>query len=163
MPSGPVILNNTPLIVFWVLGRFELLRSLYHEVLIPDAVLAEFLAVELHPRRQALTQAPWIVSAQLKNAHTASIYAGLDRGESEVLALAVEREARLVIIDERRGRSFALRLHLPLTGTLGVLIAAKQKGLLAAVRPLIEELQSAGLYFHPDLIAQVLATVTEEV
>ena len=89
-------------------------------------------------------------------------YAGLDRGESEVLALAVEREARLVVIDERKGRSFARRLHLPLTGTLGVLMAAKQKGLIAEVRPAVDSLLAAGLYFHPAVIAEVLQAVSEE-
>jgi predicted nucleic acid-binding protein len=43
MPSGPVILNNTPLVAFWVLGQLELLHSLYGEVLVPTAVLAEFV------------------------------------------------------------------------------------------------------------------------
>lgn len=84
MPFGPVILNNTPLVSFWVLDQFELLRSLYGEVIIPDAVLAEFLASEPRQRRRALTHAPWITPVHLNNPYAAAIYAGLDRGESEV-------------------------------------------------------------------------------
>jgi predicted nucleic acid-binding protein len=52
---------------------------------------------------------------------------GLDRGEAEVLALAEEREARLVVIDERKARRYAQRLGIPLTGTLGLLVAAKER------------------------------------
>ena len=163
MPSGPVILNNTPLVAFWVLGQLALLRNLYGQVLIPSAVLAEFGAVETLARQEALAQAPWIVPVSLKNPHTALIYTGLDRGESEVLALAVEQEARLVIIDERRGRSFAQRLNLQLTGTLGVLLAAKRKGLITEIHPLIEALETAGLHLHPQLVANVLAAASEPI
>jgi predicted nucleic acid-binding protein len=101
------------------------------------------------------------VPAELVNPQAALVYAGLDRGEAEVLALALERQARLVIIDERKGRSFARRLHLPLAGSLGLLVAAKQKGLVKEVRPLVMALQTAGLYFHPAVIADVLQTVSE--
>ena len=58
MPAAPVILNNTPLVAFWVLGRFDLLRDLYGEVMIPPAVHAEFLATEREDREAALR--PWI-------------------------------------------------------------------------------------------------------
>lgn len=161
MPSGPVILNNTPLVCLWLLGQFELLRQLYAEVIVPEAVWAEFLAVETIPRQQSLQQASWIVSAHLDNPQAALVFTGLDRGESEVLALAIERQARLVVIDERKARSYAQRLQLPVTGTLGLLLAAKQKGLIPAVRPLVDSLQSAGLYFHPSLVTAVLNLATE--
>lgn len=161
MPSGPVILNNTPLVALWLLGQFELLHSLYGEVLIPDAVLAEFVAFEALQRRHALSHAPWIVPTKLSNPQAALVYTGLDSGEADVLALAIERQARLVIIDERKGRSFARRLNLPLTGTLGVLLAAKQNGLLFEVKPLVNALEAAGLHFRPALVAGVLAQADE--
>lgn len=161
MPLGPVILNNTPLVCLWLLGQFDLLRQLYAEVVVPEAVWAEFLAVESTPRQQALQQAPWLARTQLDNPQSALVFAGLDRGESEVLALAIERQARLVVIDERRARSYAQRLQLPVTGTLGLLLAAKQKDLIPAVALLIEALQAAGLYFHPSLVAAVLELAAE--
>ena len=64
-----------------------------------------------------LDNSPWIKSTALENPRQALVYVGLDRGKAEVLALACERSARLVIIDERRGRQYARRLGLPLTGT----------------------------------------------
>jgi predicted nucleic acid-binding protein len=86
---------------------------------------------------------------------------GLDRGEAEVLTLAVEREARLVVIDERKGRRYARHLGLPLTGTLGILLLAKEKGLVTAVGPLIEKLQASGLYLAPELVERVLILAQE--
>jgi uncharacterized protein len=88
-------------------------------------------------------------------------YTGLDRGEAEVLALAVEHSARLVIIDERKGRRYARRLGLSLTGTLGVLLLAKEEGLVTAVAPLIRQLLDDGLHFSSDLVIRALTLARE--
>ncbi|MBI4770845.1 MAG: DUF3368 domain-containing protein, partial [Chloroflexi bacterium] len=135
MPNGPVIADTTPLVSLWVLGRLNLLRDLYGEVLIPPAVEGEFLAAEAASRQVALAGAPWIVVRPLQAPDRALAFAGLDRGEAEVRALATEQNARLVIIDERAGRRYARRLGLPLTGTMGVLLLAKEAGLFEAIRP----------------------------
>jgi hypothetical protein len=162
MPARPVIVNNTPLVALWVLGRLDLLRELYGAVLIPQAVYEEFLATEHALRQAALENAPWIKSTPLANPQRARVYIGLDQGEAEVLALAEERAARLVIIDELKGRRYAQRLGLPLTGTLGVLLLARERGLISQLAPLLAELQDAGLYLSPALVAQVLRLAGEE-
>lgn len=156
MPDRPVVLNNTPLIAFWVLGRLDILRDLFGEVLIPSAVEAEFLAVEETVRRKALQQAPWIKTTALSHPRRAVAYAELDQGEAEVLALAEEQDARLVILDERKGRRYAIRMEIPLTGSLGVLLLAREAGLIDSVAACIRKLQEAGLFLSPELIAQVL-------
>ncbi len=111
MHVGPVIVNSTPLVALWVLGRLDLLRELYDEVLIPQAVYEEFVATERAVRQAALENAPWIRPVLLANPRCARVYIGLDLGEAEVLALAEERAARLVIIDELKGRRYAQRLN----------------------------------------------------
>lgn len=161
MPDKPVISDNTPLVALWVLGRLDLLRDLYGEVLIPQAVHDEFIATEEARRQSALNSAPWIKVASVSNTKRVLLYIGLDRGEAEVLALAEEQTARLVIIDERKGRRYAKRLGLPLTGTLGILLLAKEKGLLPALAPLIEELQKAGLHLGTKLVKKVLKLAGE--
>ncbi|MGB0384015.1 MAG: DUF3368 domain-containing protein [Ardenticatenaceae bacterium] len=162
MPVSPVISDNTPLVALWILGRLDILRDLYGQVLIPQAVHDEFLATEQARRQAALDKAPWIKVGSLANPKRTLIYIGLDQGEAEVLALAEEQSARLVIIDERKGRRYAKRLGLPLTGTLGVLLLAKEKGLILAVAPLIKELQRAGLHLGSKLVAKVLQLAGEE-
>jgi predicted nucleic acid-binding protein len=161
MPDGPVIANNTPLVALWVLGRLDLLRELYDEVLVPTAVHQEFVATERALRQSALDGAPWIKVVPLANPQHARVYVGLDQGEAEVLALAEERGAGLVIIDERKGRRYANRLGIPLTGTLGVLLLAKERGLVASLAPLLDELLEAGLHLDPSLVEQVLALAGE--
>jgi predicted nucleic acid-binding protein len=96
MPDRPVISNTTPLVSLCLLDRLDLLRDLFGETLIPPTVRAEFLAAETFMRQAALTEAPWIRAVPLAYPQRALAYADLDRGEAEVLALAEERNARLV-------------------------------------------------------------------
>jgi hypothetical protein len=160
-PAHPVILNNTPLVALWSLGRLTLLRDLYGEVLIPQAVYEEFLAVERPIRQTALAEAPWIKVTSLSDPRQALVYVGLDQGEAEVLALANERSARLVIIDELKGRRYAQRLGLPLTGVVGVLLTAKHHGLIPALAPLIDQLLQEGLFLAPELVEKALELAGE--
>jgi uncharacterized protein len=156
MPNGPVILNNTPLVALWILGRLDLLRDLYQEVLIPSAVEEEFFATEGQVRRKALSEAPWIRTVELSHPRRALAYAGLDQGEAAVLALAEERDARLVVLDERKARRYAERMGLSLTGTLGILIAAKRAGLLGSISDCVSQLLGAGLFLSPELVRRAL-------
>lgn len=161
MPGGPVVLNNTPLVALWAIGRLDLLRDLFGEVLIPQAVEAEFLAIDRSLRARALEDAPWVRSAALAQPRLALAFTGLDRGEAEVMALAEERGARLVVLDERKARRFAERLELPLTGTLGLLLLAKEAGFIESVALLIRKIQDAGLYLRADLVKRVLELAGE--
>jgi predicted nucleic acid-binding protein len=161
MPDGPVVLNNTPLVALWAIGRLDFLRDLFGEVLIPQAVEAEFLAIERNVREGALADAPWIQSVRLAQPRRSLAYMGLDRGEADVLALAEERDARLVVIDERKARRYAERLGLPLTGTLGLLLAAKEAGLIELVTVWTDRLREAGLYLKPDLVQKILRLAGE--
>lgn len=154
MPKGPVIVNNTPLAALWSVGQLPLLHALYGDILMPQAVYHEFLDTETSRRQEVLDASPWLQSTELTNPRQALVYVGLDRGEAEVLALALERNARLVIIDELRGRQYAKRLGLPLTGTVGVVLAAKEAGLVPHVTPLLEELVQKGLYLSQEILSR---------
>jgi predicted nucleic acid-binding protein len=160
-PVPPVVLNNTPLVALWSIKRWELLNQLFDEIYIPLAVEAEFLATETESRRKDLSQANWIQVTAVDNPRHARSFIGLDQGEAETLALAVELDARLVIIDEVKGRKFAQRLGLPLTGTMGVLLLAKENGLVEKIAPLIEQLQEVGFYITPELVTAVLSMADE--
>lgn len=161
MPAKPVVVNNTPLVALHVLDRLDLLKELYDEVLVPLAVHAEFLATEQIMRQMSLDSAPWIKTASLAHPQRVFVYSGLGRGEAEVLGLAEEQSAQLVIIDERKGRRYAQRLGIPVTGTVGVLLLAKEKGLIDAIAPLFAELQKAGLYLDSSVITKALSVAGE--
>jgi predicted nucleic acid-binding protein len=85
----------------------------------------------------------------------------LDRGEAEVLALAQEQQADLVIMDERLGRRHARRLGFNLTGVLGILLRAKRQNQLTLIRPLIMQLQQGGIHLSDPLVSKVLELAGE--
>ncbi|MBI5568243.1 MAG: DUF3368 domain-containing protein [Chloroflexi bacterium] len=161
--SRRVIVNATPLINLSLIEHLGLLKQLYGEVLMPPAVQAELLAGGAG--RVGVTDVPhagWIRVMPLRDPRRAELLlTDLDRGEAEVIALAQELAAALVIIDERLARRHARRLGLNLTGTLGVLLRAKQQGLLPAVKPLIDQLRAGGIWLSDVLVTEALKLADE--
>ena len=88
--------------------------------------------------------------------------AQLDPGESEAIALALEINADLLLIDECRGKTEANRLGIRITWLLGVLMEAKQRSLIPAVRPLMDNLIATSQFrVSQALYNQILAMVGE--
>ena len=86
-----------------------------------------------------------------------AIQQDLDAGEAEAIALAVETEAELLLMDERLGRESARHFGLRYVGLIGVLVEAKRKGLVRAVRPYLNELRDiAGFRIRDTLYIRVL-------
>jgi predicted nucleic acid-binding protein len=164
MPEGPrrVVVNTTPIIALSLIGELDLLRSLYGQVVVPPSVEAEVLAGGRDGIGSSeLQAASWVRVASLQDPRRADLLADLDRGEAEVLALALELDADLVIIDERLARLHAKRLGLRLTGTLGVLLRAKQLGHVKAVAPLMGRRRQGGIHLSDRVVAKVLALADE--
>ncbi|MBA3945989.1 MAG: DUF3368 domain-containing protein [Herpetosiphonaceae bacterium] len=83
-------------------------------------------------------------------------------GESEAISLALELQARLVILDDRPARRLAQALHLPVIGTIGILVAAKRRNFLPAVRPSLDALVQHNFRISQRLYEQVLFDVKED-
>jgi hypothetical protein len=97
----------------------------------------------------------------LHDPRRADLLSDLDRGEAEVLALAQELHASLLILDERLARRHARRLGLSLTGTLGVLLRAKEHQLVSAIGPVIEAMRRWGIRLGEPLVQEVLKLAGE--
>lgn len=167
MPEKPVIVDNSPLVHLLSLNCLPLLRELYREVWIPQEVKNEFLATDRTVREAALQHAPWIRTfrPQAKAVPDAmpqspSIRQKLS-GEDAVIALAQEFNARLIIIDERKARRRAERLDFPVTGVLGILVAAKHAGLIAVIQPFIDVLKANKARLSPAVIDDALQEAGE--
>ena len=161
MPIQPVISNTTPLIGLSGLNYLPLLRDLYTEVWIPREVEKEFVALDETVYQEVLNSAPWIKVVDLTNPQSAAIYQGIDDGEAEVFALAVEHDARLVLLDENQGRKKAKAIGLTVKGTVGVLLEAKKEGLIEVIKPLLMQLRDNGMHLSESLINNALQDAGE--
>lgn len=135
------------------------MRDLFSELVIPPAVYRE-VVVRGATRRGAIEvmSAPWITVQDPANSELVQVLSDqLDRGEAEAIALAVELGGRLpTLLDDRRGRRVALRLGLRVQGSAGILLLAKEQGILPDVRPALDALVEAGLYLSDDVYRRVL-------
>jgi len=155
-----VISNTSPLTNLAAIGQFDLLRSLYGQLRIAEAVWDELNAGgRAWPGREEVAAADWIERRAVQNRPLAmALRERLDPGEAETLALAVECSPPFVLMDEKEGRRSAQRFGLKTVGVVGVLIEAKSRGLIAEVGPLLERLrQDAGFYLSDRVIQDARA------
>lgn len=159
-----VVSDTSALANLAIVDHLWLLESIYQTIIIPDVVARE-LAAASNPIIPAILQAGWIQPQPLTNSELANQLQqerGLDAGEANAIALALELQADDLLIDERLGRQEALRLGLSIIGILGILLVAKQRSLIPQVQPVMDTLISqAGFRVSPQLYQRVLALAEE--
>jgi predicted nucleic acid-binding protein len=150
-----VVSDSSPLIALAAIDSLDLLRALYGSINIPDEVFNEVVVRGRYPAT-AIANTPWIIRRTVKDVQQVAQFrdAGLDHGESEAITLALELPASLLLVDELAARKIARQLGLAITVVVGVLIDAKDAGLIVAIKPLLGKLVAAGFYCSPRLIAQ---------
>lgn len=134
-----VVCNASPPQYLDQIGYLELLPRLVSRIVVPTAVATELEA----GRRLGLDLAdpevlPWADLSDSANKQVLRLVADLGPGETTVLALALERNDAIVIMDDALARRHAEALGLRMTGTLGVLLDAKRAGLVPALTPLAD-------------------------
>ena len=150
-----------------IVGYLPLLPQIYGQVFIPSAVADELMQGGKNDLRvKQILSLDWIEVCQPSDIQLIETLQGdrnLDRGESEAIALALEIKADELLIDERLGRREATNLGLTITGLLGVLLVAKQRGLVTTIRPIIDALiKQANFRVSNQLYAEVLIVAGEE-
>jgi predicted nucleic acid-binding protein len=157
-----VVSDASPVANLAVVGQLELLRQLYGVVVIPPAVRAEVVA-GLVFRGLSPEVISWLEVRAVNNAKSVqSLLLGLDEGEAEAIVLADELNADLLLMDEQKGRFVAQNLGLHVIGLLGVLLEAKKRGLVPALRPVVDDLiHRAGFWVSSDLYQRLLEIAAE--
>lgn len=146
------------------IGQFDLLRQLYGRLHIAQSVWSELTAQgKAWPGRKEVATASWIEQHDVENqALVLALRRDLDRGEAETIALALEMDANLVLMDEREGRHAAERMGLKVVGVVGVLVEAKTHGMIHTVKPHLDALRgTAGFYLTESLYRHVLDSTGE--
>ena len=130
-----VISDTTPLISLLKIERLDLLEKIFGQVFIPDGVFNELIQNKNYTQEaNMIISSDFIVTKSVSDRKAVEILektTSLDRGESEAIILFSELKAELMLMDERRGREVALKLKIPLSGTLGVLLEAFDKNIIS--------------------------------
>jgi uncharacterized protein len=159
-----IVSNASPLITLARIGQLDLLRQLYNDIIIPEAVWHEVVVEGTNqPGAEVVSSAAWVVRRAVTNRPLVqALQQELDAGEAEAIALAVEIGSALLLMDERLGRDTARHFGIRYTGVLGILIEAKHKGLVQAIKPLMDALRDlAGFHVSEALYQRVLQDAGE--
>jgi predicted nucleic acid-binding protein len=164
VPQPDLVVSNAgPLISLSTISQLDLLRALFGQVVIPQAVYDEVVVHgESEPGSNEVDEADWIKICQVKD-HLAVdlLREALDAGESEAIVLAQELNAKYVLLDDGLARRKARFIKLPMMGTLGVLLMAKEAGLISGVKPILDELRQTDFRMSNRVYQRVLAKAGE--
>lgn len=155
-----VVSDSSPLIALLSVDRIELLERLFGSVIIPPAVHDEVFGS--HAGRTV--PSPEFIRVEPVPAETAVRFLkmSLHAGESEAIALALEKGNGRIILDDKQARETADRLGLHVIGTVGVLILAKEKGYLDEVRSLITQMMDRiSFRIAPSVLNRALTRLNE--
>jgi predicted nucleic acid-binding protein len=163
MPEREVISNTSPLLYLHQVGQLDLLHRLYGRIVIPPAVREELrIGAERGIATPNVSQIQWLEIRPPLDMTLLPMVADLGVGEAEAIALALASPRHLLILDDALGRRIAHLCALTYTGTLGVLVRAKDQGHLPAVRPVVEALRDqTTMRLKRDLIDWVLREAGE--
>lgn len=160
--TGVVVADAGPLIALARAGRLELLRALYTSIAIPPAVHGELRPASDRPGAvvlRAAIEAGWLRVVPPDDDASealAELRRVLGAGEAEAIVLAQCLECRFLLVDERRARTVARQRSVPIAGIGGVLLAAKENGLVERVAPVLDELARSGYRFSGALVGRLI-------
>ena len=143
-----VIISDTScLILLDKIGELELLNKLFGTIITTSEVANEF--------GQPLPS--WVEIKQPSDKNYQSIIeATVDKGEASAIALAIEMDDCLLIIDDLKGRKFANKIGLTIIGTIGVIVDAKLTGIISSVKPVLAKIKMTNFRITKELEAIIL-------
>ncbi|MCU4972610.1 DUF3368 domain-containing protein [Halobacteria archaeon AArc-m2/3/4] len=163
MPSSEVVVSNTsPLLNLALADRLDVLPEQFESIVVPDAVQTELLAGEDGVGRlETLLESDFVSVQPAENRELVrELRSELDAGEAAAIALALERDADLVLINERDGRTVARRHDLTITGVVGILLRAARDETVD-IETAMSELRDAGFWIGDDLYRRAIESVAE--
>ncbi|TRW91964.1 DUF3368 domain-containing protein [Candidatus Methylobacter oryzae] len=156
-----VIADSSALVALSVCDSLSLLDALFGQVKVPQAVYDEICIAnkaEAHALHTYLTEkvcnASTIFDIERPN--------GLGKGELDAINLYKQLSADLLLIDDAKAKKVAYLNNIEVMGSLGVLLLAKKKGLIVAIKPSLSKLRCSDIFISNDLLDQVLVVAGEE-
>jgi predicted nucleic acid-binding protein len=159
-----VVTNSTPIISLAKIDKLHLLRDIFGKIYVPNAVYKEVvLKGKGRPGSKEIEEAEWVESKEVYNIISKKhLLAYLDEGEAEVILLADELSASLVIMDERKGYEVLSNLlNIKVIGTIAILSMAKDLGLVENIKPYLDKMKANGVWIDDQIYAISLKDVNE--
>lgn len=150
--------NTTPILSLYKIGKLHLLNDLFGQVLVPSAVYNEIAVLgKGKPGYDVFAAADYIGVHPVQSTLAADLLRPqLDYGEAEAIVLARELEANILLLDEMKARKVAQANSQMIIGTVGILQAAKRKGIIPNVKSCLDELIEQGIWIDGRLYQSVL-------
>lgn len=147
-----IISDTSCLILLEKINELDILRQMFGKILITHEIAVEY----------DLTLPPWIeITKPKNNKFKLGLENSIDLGEASAIALALELENSLLIIDDLKGRKVAEFYGLKITGTLGILISAKLNGLIPSIKPILNKIKSTNFRISLALENEILVKCGE--
>lgn len=163
-----VVSDTTPLITLIKASLLDVLYALYKEIQIPDAVYAELSASsDYHEEAEIIKSSQFIKVVSVVNYQSVRNLqeaTGLDLGESEAIIYAEESNADTLLMDETAGRKIAKSMGIHIMGSIGIIIAAYDEGIINAedVWISVEKIRNSNRWISKDLLQYVLEYVKKD-
>ena len=152
MPSKLIISDTSCFILLSKIEELNLLRLLYKKIITTTEIAAEF----------GETLPEWVEIVSIKDKSKQQLLeTQIDIGEASAIALAMESENSFLILDDHKARKLANNLKLNHTGTIGVIVAAKQKGIIPSIKPLLKKIKATNFHISAELELQALVLASE--
>lgn len=147
-----IISDASCIILFEKIGQLQLLNQLFGEIVITPEISNEF----------GRDLPDWVLIDSPRNkTYQTILEASLDKGEASAIALAIEQADSLLILDDLKGRKYATELGLKITGAFGLIIEAKNSGLIDKVKPILESIKNTNFRLSAELEEKVLKMAGE--
>lgn len=156
------VVNSSPLIVLGKAGCLDLLPRLAGLLVVPAAVVREVTVRKEEASLIAFLETSSLLQIEPDGELRHEVLAwDLGNGESQAISMAAQLGAARVVLDDLEARRCANAMNIRVIGSLGVVVMAKQKGLIAEAKPVVERLRRVGLYLDDGLVTKALGMVGE--
>lgn len=160
-----IVADASPIIAFARIHALALLSEVLGKIILPERVANECLNGET---RLGAKEIKLAIDHRLLSVHPniplskeiEPLTSVLDEGEAAAISLALQIKSG-VLMDEKLGRNVAAKLEIPVIGTAGILLLAKQKKKIDLVKPVIDQLKQAGCFLSKDLLKEVIKRAKE--
>jgi predicted nucleic acid-binding protein len=160
--DDPAVINASPLIFLVGAGLTDLARLAGNPLFIPRAVAEEIERFgPTAPAAIAIKQTSWLNVVEPVQTPSIIEHWDLGAGETSVLNWAYSHPGTIAIMDDLAARHCANSLGIPVRGTLGLILIAKRRGIIAEARALLERLRASGMYLSDRVLNRALKTVGE--